>query len=335
MNAPKISVIIPLYNAERFIRACLISVLASKFQDYEVLVVDDCSTDNSRAEAEKLLPHFGGRLKIFSTEKNSGGAGIPRNIAIKNSSGKYITFIDNDDFLLPDALEIFFYAAEKFQADVVHTEKYFIFDDADEINFTQEALRLERQDTGDLVDAPTLETDDMRERIDRYAAGKFFWLPWGKLFLRDLILDNGIDFPQMKMGEDMVFCFKCLCCAKNYLRVPFVTNIHRVLENSAGRKILTSRDGVNIWLGVLTIALTSIDEFMSEREFFQLHPESRQEAIKFFIDKYFSFIKKLFTTVQPHEVLKIFFEELKNPALDQRGKELIAAELLTERALKK
>ena len=83
MDAPKISVIIPLYNAEKFIRECLISVLASKFKDYEVLVVDDCSTDNSLAEVKKLLPHFNGRLKIFSTEENSGGPGVPRNIGIK------------------------------------------------------------------------------------------------------------------------------------------------------------------------------------------------------------------------------------------------------------
>ena len=72
MSEPKISVIIPLFNAERFIRQCLISVLASKFTDYEVIVVDDCSTDNSVAEVEKLLPHFDGRLKILSTEKKFG-----------------------------------------------------------------------------------------------------------------------------------------------------------------------------------------------------------------------------------------------------------------------
>ena len=123
MNEPKISVIIPMYNAEKYIRQCLISVLASKFNDYEVLVVDDCSTDNSVAEVKKLLPHFDGRLKIFATEKNSRGAGVPRNIGIKNSSGKYVTFIDNDNMILPDALENLFETAETYGADVVHTEK--------------------------------------------------------------------------------------------------------------------------------------------------------------------------------------------------------------------
>ena len=91
MIEPQISVIIPMYNAEKYIRQCLISVLASKFKNYEVLVVDDCSTDNSVAEVRKLLPHFDGRLKLLSTEKNSGGAGIPRNIGIKNAAGKYVT----------------------------------------------------------------------------------------------------------------------------------------------------------------------------------------------------------------------------------------------------
>lgn len=130
MSEPKISVIIPLYNAEKFIRQCLISVLASKFKDYEVLVVDDCSTDNSVAEVKKLTAHFDGRLKLLSTEKNSGGAGVPRNVGIKNAAGKYVTFIDNDDMILPDALGNFFETAEFYNADVVHTVKNYVFYDA-------------------------------------------------------------------------------------------------------------------------------------------------------------------------------------------------------------
>ena len=124
MNEPKISVVIPLYNAEKYIRQCLVSVLASKFQDYEVLVVDDCSTDNSVAEVEKLAPYFGERLKILSTDKNSGGPGIPRNVGIENAAGKYVTFIDNDDLFTTNALRDMYDAAEQTQADVIHAEKF-------------------------------------------------------------------------------------------------------------------------------------------------------------------------------------------------------------------
>ena len=143
MSKPKISVIIPMYNAERFIRQCLISVLASKFQDYEVLVVDDCSTDNSVAEVAKLVPHFDERLKILQTETNSGGAGVPRNIGIRHAAGKYVTFIDADDFILPTALDDFFDAAEKVQADVVHTVKAYCFRDAGGKMFSRADLQLQ------------------------------------------------------------------------------------------------------------------------------------------------------------------------------------------------
>ena len=72
---PAVSVIVPLYNAEKYIAECLDSLLAQTFQNFEVIVVDDCSTDNSRQIAESYLEKFGGRLKIFDNEKNSGAGG--------------------------------------------------------------------------------------------------------------------------------------------------------------------------------------------------------------------------------------------------------------------
>ena len=65
MSNPKVSVVIPMYNTEKYIRQCLISVLSQKLQDYEVIVVDDCSRDGGVAEVEKLIPHFDDRLKLI------------------------------------------------------------------------------------------------------------------------------------------------------------------------------------------------------------------------------------------------------------------------------
>jgi len=331
LNAPKISVIIPLYNAENFIRQCLISVLASKFADYEVLVVDDCSTDSSVAEVEKLLPHFGGRLKILSTEKNSGGPGVPRNIGIKNSAGKYVTFIDNDDMILPTSLENFFELAENFQADAVHAVHAFSFDDADGKNFSRDDLTLRKDLSEDFVQFAGLDAENFSRRMKDYVVGKFLWMPWGKFFRRDFLLANRIDFPQIKFSEDFVFCFKCLCLAKNYLRVPLATNIHRIRRGSVSKKVTTSREGVRNWLGVVTSVVSILGDFVDGLEFFRANPEIRRDVLKFFIDAHFYMIRNLFTTVQPHEVPKIFFDELQNPALDQRGKDIIAAHLFAEK----
>jgi len=333
LNEPKISVIVPLYNAERFIRQCLISVLASKFQDYEVLVVDDCSTDNSVAEVEKLLPHFDGRLKILQTETNSSGAGVPRNVGIRHAAGKYVTFIDNDDFILPTALGDLFDAAEKFQADVVHTVKAFLFNDTGGKMFSRADLQLQSDSSDDHFETPRLETDDLRERMKDYVVEKYFWLPWGKFYRRDFLLANEIYFPQVKFSEDMVFCFKCLCLAKNYLRVPFATNIHRISKDSGSKKILSSREGVRMWLGVVTVVLQLINEFTGRLDFFRDNPDIRHAALKFFVDKHFDMIKNLFQGVPAYDVQKIFYDELQNPAFDSHGKNLVAAYLYAERAL--
>ena len=87
MACPAVSVIIPMYNAEKYIGECLESLLLQTFQDFEVIVVDDCSTDNSFSIVESYIPKFDGRLKLTKTEKNSGGGGyVPRNIAANTFS---------------------------------------------------------------------------------------------------------------------------------------------------------------------------------------------------------------------------------------------------------
>ncbi len=325
-----VSVVIPMYNAEKFIRQCLISVLASKFQDYEVLTVDDCSTDNSVAEVEKLLPHFDGRLKILSTDKNSGGAGVPRNIGIKNAAGKYVTFIDNDDMILPTALGDFFDAAEKFNADVVYAEKHFIFSD----KFAGNDLKVRFFGAiEDLVDAPVLESADIRERIHHSISEQFFYLPWSKLYSRNFLLENKIEFPQMRFSEDLTFSFKCLCLAKNYLRIPQITNIRRERKSSTGKMIIDSQDGVRLWLKILFANVAILDEFMSNLEFFKASPDCQREVLKFCGDVHFDMIKNLFQGLEPYEVQKIFYDELQNPELNQNGKNLVAAYLYAERVL--
>ncbi len=335
MTKPKISVIIPLYNAERFIRQCLISVLASKFQDYEVIVVDDCSTDNSVAEVLKLAPHFDGRLKILQTETNSGSPGLPRNFGIKNSSGEYVTFVDNDDMILPTALGNFVTFADMYAADVVYSEKYFVLDE--DKPPTAENFKIAYAATPeDTFDTPTLESSDLRERIRRDTEQKFFVLPWGKCYRRDFLLDNGIDFPQMAYAEDLTFCFKCLCLAKNYLHIPHTTNVRRDVSRSVSKGFVrTTAEGVRRWLKVFCTNMRIIDEFTSKFDFFNQNPACRQDVFNHYVDVHFDILNDLFIGCAPHEVTEIFFDELQNPALDSGGKNLIAASLFTQRALRR
>ena len=117
---PAVSVIIPLYNAEKYIGECLDSILAQTFQNFEVIVVNDCSTDASPAIVESYVEKFGGRLKLAHMKKNSGCGGEPRNKAIDFSRGEYIYFVDADDLLIRTALAEMYALAKEYDADVLH-----------------------------------------------------------------------------------------------------------------------------------------------------------------------------------------------------------------------
>ena len=176
-NVPAISIIIPMYNAEEYIAACLQSLLNQTFGDFEVLVVDDCSTDNSAVIVKSFMPAFDGRLILQRTKKNSGLPYFPRNKALGTARGKYVTFLDNDDLLLENAVRDLFDNAELFDADFVLTEKY--------IELNGERSHEKTYQKGAFVDAPTPFKDSLDKRVTNFVNGRFMWDVWGKLFRRD------------------------------------------------------------------------------------------------------------------------------------------------------
>ncbi|MBO8456645.1 MAG: glycosyltransferase family 2 protein [Spirochaetes bacterium] len=100
----KVSVIMPCYNAEHFISEAIRSVIAQSYSNWELLVIDDCSTDSSCS----IITDFcktDSRIKYFKTNTPSGSPALPRNIGIQNASGRYIAFLDSDDIWFPTKLE--------------------------------------------------------------------------------------------------------------------------------------------------------------------------------------------------------------------------------------
>jgi len=105
MDEPLVSVIVGVYNKERFVGECLRSVLAQTYRNWELIVVDDASTDGSLAEVERVL---GGesRAKIIRRRENSGHPGIARNQALREAQGEYVAFLDADDVWKPGKLAV-------------------------------------------------------------------------------------------------------------------------------------------------------------------------------------------------------------------------------------
>ena len=119
-EAPKISVVVPVYKVEKFVAECLESILAQDFDSFEVVVVDDGSPDNSGKICDEFAARDS-RLRVFH-EKN-GGVNIARELGVGRSRGEWICFVDSDDILPPHALAPLYAAAEKFpDADIVEGE---------------------------------------------------------------------------------------------------------------------------------------------------------------------------------------------------------------------
>ena len=233
MTLPAISVIIPLYNAEKYIGDCLESLLTQTFQDFEVIVVDDCSTDNSLAVVESYAQKFNGRLKLAAPEKNSGGGGyIPRNIGLNLSCGEYVFFVDADDFLMEFALEKLFAAAQNFNVDVVYISAYYSYGEPEEVKL---ALDAQGKDffRKKIEDKPTLTINAPNENFQKlFFGGEWFHMPWSKFVRRNFLIDNGIVFPKILSGGDFIWTIQVLYYAKRLLRLPLPIYFYR--KNAVG-----------------------------------------------------------------------------------------------------
>lgn len=122
-NYPFFSIIMPVYNAASFLRECLDSVISQGFHDWEAILVDDVSTDDSLAIAEEYA-HTDARIRIFTTFRNSGGAYVPRMMAANLAKGKYLVAIDADDMVESDYLQIIYDRIWSTNADIVLTEMW-------------------------------------------------------------------------------------------------------------------------------------------------------------------------------------------------------------------
>ena len=247
---PLVSVIIPMYNSAKYIPQTLETLLNQTMKDLEVVVVDDCSTDNSVEVVESFVDrfaHWGGvKLSVVKLPKNTGTPGLPRNVGIQLARGKYIAFLDSDDFFIRTALEELTTLAEKYQAEVLKLSANFIlwngkeksvddpaFTDPNEI-FNPKNLKIQVHRKEQLTQ-PTFEPESLAERVNRWINLNSFWGTPLTFCRRDFLITNQILFPDWKNFEDAPFTFKTFCLAKKYLNVPNVTYVVRPRAGSASR----------------------------------------------------------------------------------------------------
>lgn len=187
MTLPLISIIVPVYNTERYLSECLNSIIKQTYQNIEIIIVDDASTDNScRIIAE--FQRQDNRIKCFRHEKN-GGISIARNTGLKHSTGAYIAWCDSDDVLHPQFIEYLYSILIKEDADFVECQC------VSDYEFSPSTFH-EQFDT-------TVVVGDRIDFIQRYATHQLQTSLWSKLLKRELFDD--FCFPAGRIYEENYF----------------------------------------------------------------------------------------------------------------------------------
>ena len=283
---PDISVIMPLYNAKRYLKLAEDSVLNQTRKNIEVIIVDDCSTDGSLDLCREL---YGSneRVVILKQPKN-GGPGEARNTGLHRARGKYIAFMDSDDEILPDTLGKLFDTAESCNADVVHNT-HCIFSVPDENGVMPLEMVPSAPDDEHtlIIPQPTdqhnllLETtrlsDDLSLRFANWLNHDYHWALWNKLFRKSFLESHEISFGRMKLAEDMIFCLECLMHAENYIVLPGGGYIYRSAE-SVSRGSKTPANTIKYLQAQIQIASYMLER-LGRIEFFRQHPENIVKAI--------------------------------------------------------
>ena len=204
-----ISIIVPIYNAEKFIKKCVDSLINQTKTELEIILINDGSTDNTL----KILKEYKDkRIKLFSNKNK--GIGKTRNFGISKATSKYIMFCDSDDYYEPDICELMYNKAEKDNLDIVVCDFYKEYDSGKEETFKVASF-----------DCTTLKENPSLIRTINLA-------PWNKIYRTELLKKNNILFEENLKYEDTPFVAKALDCANKIGKIDKCLNHYIVHEQS-------------------------------------------------------------------------------------------------------
>lgn len=212
-----ISIIIPVYNTEKFLNRCIDSILSQTYSDFELILVDDGSSDTSGdicdeyARADK-------RIKAF--HKPNGGVSSARNFGIDKSTGEWVTFIDSDDYVSPYLL--YDYVSR------MNTDAQLFIQGYNDLN----GLNLHK-----IFKDQTFVYDDCFKESELLRKKDLYFYVFNKLFRLDIIKQYNLYFDlDVTMAEDTIFVFQYLKCIKSVCHISVADYFYEINDNSASKK---------------------------------------------------------------------------------------------------
>ena len=251
MEYPKISVILPLYNVEKYITACIESIITQDYPNIEIVVVDDGSTDNSRTVAESLLKHSGREYRVIS--RPNKGVSATRNDGIKACTGEWLVMVDADDIVDKSFVSILYENLDKKNNSCVVFSNY----------------RIVGADSIGIVPLQNGETRifERSEALEKFQKREVKFIVAAMLINTQFIIENDIFFDEdCRYSEDVVYIWKILCrmTEVRFVDIPLYDYLVRscsTMTSSNLEKILTCRDAILRLYENYISSIENMDEF--------------------------------------------------------------------------
>lgn len=214
----KVCVIVPIYNAEKTLENCLNSIINQTVQADEILLIDDCSTDNSRFICEEFQSKYN-NIQVINNTVNKG-VSYSRNIGTEKSKCDCLLFIDSDDYIGDD-----------------YIETLLSYSDADFVTCGYHFQNIQGAWEEKLFCEEFVSTDIIKKMPSKYLGKYYFGAPWGKLYKKRIIEEYQVKFDiNMKNGEDILFTFDYLQHTKSVRIISLASYYYTYQESSLSHK---------------------------------------------------------------------------------------------------
>lgn len=240
----KVSVIIPVYNVEKYIEECLGSLVNQTLKDIEIIVINDGSPDNS----QKIIDKYAKKDKrIVSIIQENSRIGKTRNNGLLRATGEYIAYVDSDDYVESEMLEKMYNKAKENDSDIVISAYYTLEEETNKREFVPINKKI--------LDEP--ENENLKY---------FNWIaPWVKMCKRELLIDNNITFLEKINYEDVPFSFKLMSVTNKiaYINEPFYN--YRIRRDSVmtSNNMPKNRD--------LMVAFDEVIDYFKKKKIYKKH----------------------------------------------------------------
>jgi len=251
----KVSVIIPIYNVEPYIKDCLLSVVNQTWKDGEIecILVDDCGTDNSMQVVEEFLSSYSGDVNFKTiVHEHNKGLSVARNNGIDACTGDYILFMDSDDYLTPDSLKILVGAAETHKGvELVHGKT---------VSIPEEEYYVKRNlNVHDYIEG----NDEIKNHFTEFSINV-----WDKLISAEYLKKNNIRYREGIIHEDELFSFYMYGKLNSIAFVNSPTYSH-IIRGGSIMTTLTKERSMENWSKIITeVAPQVIDPYKFEIDFY-------------------------------------------------------------------